>query len=35
MDKWVIKRSAVKLLEAMNCIFEVGYDLEFGEKILA
>ncbi len=28
LDKWVIKCSAVELFEAMDCIFEVCYDLK-------
>lgn len=29
LDKWVIECPAVELFEAMDCIFEVCYDLKF------
>lgn len=32
LDKWVIECPAVELFEAMDCIFEVCYDLKFGDN---
>lgn len=29
LDKWVIECPSVELFEAMDCIFEVRYDLKF------
>lgn len=29
LDKWVIKCPSVELFEAMDCVFEVCYDLKF------
>lgn len=34
LDKWVIECPSVELFEAMDCIFEVCYDLTFEYKTI-